>query len=205
MLTQRRSGILLHPTSLPGKQPIGSLGQEAYDFVDFLVAAGQTVWQILPLGPAGYGNCPYSSVSAFAGNPHLINLDLLIKCGDLQESERPTFPPVDDTTANYASAADILPPALQLAARNFQKNGSPQRRHAFEEFCTEQSYWLDDFAMFITISEQLDYDNWYDWPTATRRHQQAALEDLKRKYKETIYLHKYCQFTFFEQWAQLKR
>jgi 4-alpha-glucanotransferase len=202
MLTQRRSGILLHPTSLPGKQPIGSLGQEAYDFVDFLVAAGQSVWQILPLGPVGYGNCPYSSVSAFAGNPLLINLELLIESGDLEESERPVLSAA--TVADFDSAFKILIPALNRAARQFQQHGSPQRKKDFEIFCVEHSYWLDDYALFVTISEYLGCDNWYDWPVEIRHRQQNALNNVKRECKETIYRHKYCQFVFFEQWMLLK-
>lgn len=203
MLTQRRSGILLHPTSLPGNQPIGSLGQEAYDFVDFLVAAGQTVWQILPLGPVGYGNCPYSSVSAFAGNPLLINLDLLIESGDLKESDRPIFPAAA-TGADFDSAFNTLIPVLNRAALRFQQTGAPQRQHAFEIFCTEHSDWLDDYALFVTIAEHLRLDNWYAWPTELRQRQQEALDGLKDECKETLYQHKYRQFVFFEQWARLK-
>ncbi|MCK5913859.1 MAG: 4-alpha-glucanotransferase, partial [Desulfuromusa sp.] len=115
MLTQRRSGILLHPTSLPGSQPLGSLGQEAYDFVDFLVSAGQSVWQILPLGPTGYGNCPYSSFSAFAGNPLLINLHLLVESGDLRKNDLPTAETTTDS-ADFGTAVKTLLPALNLAA-----------------------------------------------------------------------------------------
>ena len=121
MLTSRRSGILLHPTSLPGPQPIGTLGQEAYDFIDWLVAAGQSVWQILPLGPTGHGDCPYSCYSAFAGNPLLISLQKLVEVGDLASNKLP--PSVTpENKVDFSSAAKQLS-LLRLAAEHFATRG----------------------------------------------------------------------------------
>src|SRR6056297_550159 len=114
MLDQRRSGILLHPTSLPGPQPVGSLGEDAYRFVDWLVAAGQSVWQVLPLGPTGYSDCPYSCYSAFAGNPLLIDLQQLAQIGDLALTDLPTGAPASDQ-ADFATATEQIPPLLRQA------------------------------------------------------------------------------------------
>ncbi len=203
MLTQRRSGILLHPTSLPGGQPIGSLGQEAYDFVDFLKATGQSVWQILPLGPTGYGNCPYSSFSAFAGNPLLINLHLLAKSGDLSESNIP-LPSTGTDSADFSTAVKTLLPALQLAGKSFKQNTDSPRQRAFEQFCNKQAYWLNDYAFFEAMRENQQYRGWQQWPQEIRQRNQSALHHWGSELQDPIYQHKYQQFIFFEQWSALK-
>ena len=203
MLTQRRSGILLHPTSLPGSQPVGSLGQEAYDFIDFLHAAGQSVWQILPLGPTGYGNCPYSSFSAFAGNPLLINLQLLAESGDLREVDLPdSMPPT--STADFGAAAEILLPVLRQAAETFKQSTDVSRQQAFDRFCFNQAYWLNDYAFFEAMRKKQQYRGWQQWPEEIRQRQQSALHHWGTELQDDIYQHKYQQFIFFEQWAALK-
>ncbi len=204
MLTQRRSGILLHPTSLPGTQPIGSLGQEAYDFVDFLVAAGQSIWQILPLGPTGYGDCPYSSFSAFAGNPLLINLRLLVESGDLHESDLPAADNIT-ATADFGHAVKTLLPTLRSAAENFKQSANSQRQQAFSHFCFDQAYWLNDYALFEAIRGNQEYRGWQQWPQDIRQRQQPALHHWGSKLQTSIDWHKYLQFVFFEQWANLKK
>ncbi len=203
MLTQRRSGILLHPTSLSGLQAVGSLGQEAYDFIDFLVAAQQSVWQILPLGPTGFGNCPYSCFSAFAGNPLLINLELLVEVGDLNNFDLPkTTSP--DSSADFGKATATILPALFAACENFKLNHTSPRQHNFNTFCDNQSHWLDDYSLYEAIRESLDYSPWQQWPEDIRLRRKEALQRWQNKLQDETYQHKYKQFVFFEQWLRLK-
>ncbi len=203
MLKQRRSGILLHPTSLPGPQPIGSLGQEAYAFVDFLVAARQTVWQILPLGPTGYGDCPYSCFSAFAGNPQLIDLRQLVLSGDLKEEDLPPAVTASDE-ADYPAAAELVVELLGLAFQNFRTSASTERRQLFQEFSQKQGFWLTDYALFETIRGEHD-EHWQNWPAELRLLKDAStLAAFSREHRETIDWHCYLQFVFFEQWRALK-
>ncbi|MCD6580343.1 MAG: 4-alpha-glucanotransferase [Desulfuromusa sp.] len=204
MLIQRRSGILLHPTSLPGTQPVGSLGQEAYNFVDFLVSSGQSVWQILPLGPTGYGNCPYSSFSAFAGNPLLINLQLLAESENLPEFDLPT-PPTETDTADFDTAVKTILPALHLAGENFKQNADSPRHQAFDRFCFDQAYWLNDYAFYEAMRKNQQYRGWQQWPQDIRQRQQSALHHWGIELQDDIYQHKYQQFIFFEQWSTLKK
>ncbi len=132
----RASGILLHPTALPGPHGIGALGAEARDFVDFLAAAGQNVWQILPLGPTGHGNSPYNAFSAFAGNPLLIDLPSLVACGDLDPADLPGYPSSDEFV-DFAAVARFKGNLLNRAAGNFQSRADSTRRFAFAEFRAE--------------------------------------------------------------------
>ncbi|NOY12835.1 MAG: 4-alpha-glucanotransferase [Deltaproteobacteria bacterium] len=199
---QRRSGILLHPSSLPGPQPIGTLGQEAYDFVDWLVAAGQSVWQILPLGPTGYGNCPYSCYSAFAGNPLLINLDKLVELGDLHKDELPV-PAAAGETVDFAAAEKLLN-LLRTAARRFSEARVPARQQDFAQFCQDQAFWLNDYAFFAAMQKTEPQHSWQQWPRPVRQRQPDALHRRGTELREDIAWHKYLQFIFFQQWFELK-
>lgn len=202
MLTQRRSGILLHPTSLPGAQHVGSLGREAYEFVDFLADTAQSIWQILPLNPTGYGNCPYSCFSAFAGNPLLINLQYLVNQGDLTEAELP--PPVAATDrAAFDTAHKTQPTLLATACARFYQQATTSRRQQFEAFCDEQRYWLDDYALFETIRTHHQHQVWQKWPQPLRDREPDALEKFRQDHNDEISRHKYIQFVFFEQWFAL--
>ncbi len=202
MFTSRRSGILLHPSSLPGPQPIGTLGQEAYDFIDWLVTAGQSVWQILPLGPTGYSNCPYSCYSAFAGNPRLINLQKLVDAGDLQASKLPAAASVS-SNVDFAAAETQLS-LLRLASDHFSETASPARRQAYEQFCREQAYWLNDYCFFMSMRQLQQNRDWQQWPEEVRQRQQKALHKWGLELQTEISWHKYLQFIFFEQWFELK-
>ncbi len=204
MLTQRHSGILLHPTSLPGDQAIGSLGQEAYDFVDFLEETQQAVWQILPLGPAGYGECPYSSFSAFAGNPLLINLFQLVKVGDLRRSDLLRKAAKTTAHADFAAAVKSQLPKLHLACENFKRRGNPIRQQAFNQFCHQQAGWLDNYALFAALREEHQDQCWQHWPAEIKQRDLSALRNYENQHQESVYLQKYLQFVFFEQWRQLK-
>ncbi len=202
MLLQRQSGILLHPTSLPGPQAVGSFGTEAYRFIDFLAEAGQSVWQILPLGPTGYGNCPYSSFSAFAGNPLLISLEQLVSKGDLTPQDLPDHPV--SQTADYHAAITTQLPLLQQACNTFKANSNSDRHAAFDHFCNENKAWLEDYALFESLRIDYDYFDWQNWPEAVRNRDPEALNTEKERLAELFFLQKYQQFVFFEQWFSLK-
>ncbi|MFO7576805.1 MAG: 4-alpha-glucanotransferase [Pelovirga sp.] len=202
MLTQRRSGILLHPTSLPGSQHCGSLGVEARNFIDLIAGCGQSVWQVLPLNPTGHGNCPYSCFSAFAGNPLLINLIALTEVGDLTKPDLPVPAPATDQ-ANFAAAMRDQYPLLRRAWENFQRNAGTERRARFMEFCTEQSYWLDDYALFETLRANQGQRPWHDWPEPLRQRDPATLARCLNDFSADIHWHKYMQYIFYEQWFAL--
>ncbi len=203
MELKRSSGILLHPTSLPGRFGIGSLGVEGYAFVDFLTETGQSIWQILPLGPAGYGDSPYGAFSAFAGNPLLICPERLAEMGDLdavdlEEVEMP------EGEANYGFVHGFKWRLLHKAARRFRNEGSEERRRAFEEFEAHQGFWLNDYAMFRSLRHHFEDRPWNLWPEDIRRREAKSLQRWGEELFEPIYFHKYAQFVFFEQWFALK-
>ena len=203
MAIPRSSGILLHPTSLPGRFGIGAMGAEAYAFIDFLAAAKQSWWQILPLGPTGYGNSPYSAYSAFAGNPLLICLERLVEAGDLD--------PVDiegvamaEGEAHFAFVQGFKERLLHKASRRFWNETATTRRHAFDRFCLEQAFWLNDYAIFLALRRHFKDASWDRWPEPIRHREQSALHQYGTELAEAIRHHKYVQFTFFEQWQVLK-
>ncbi|NOQ52803.1 MAG: 4-alpha-glucanotransferase [Desulfuromonadaceae bacterium] len=201
MSQKRRSGILLHPSSLAGPQAIGTLGQEAYDFVDFLVTTGQSVWQILPLGPPGYGHCPYSADSAFAGNPQLISFEKLVAAGDLSAAELPESPEASDAVDFVVVERQL--PLLKSAYRHFIENAEQKRHQAYDQFCSEQAYWLNDYAIFAAM-QQSQQTGWQHWPKAVRQRREEGLHQWGTKLQGDISWHKYLQFVFFEQWFALK-
>ena len=147
---QRASGILLHPTALASALPVGDLGEQAFSFVDFLSRAGQSVWQVLPLGPTGYGHSPYNTLSAFAGNPVLVDLTQLVHCGDLDQekyaSVSKTFPEL-----NLDQAHELKHLLLRDAARNFLQLRPPERFASFTRFCRQNQGWLEDFSLFMAL------------------------------------------------------
>ncbi|MBE7552389.1 MAG: 4-alpha-glucanotransferase [Anaerolineales bacterium] len=211
----RASGILLHPTSFPGPHGIGDLGQAAFDFVDFLVEAKQALWQVLPLGPTGYGDSPYASFSSFAGNPLLINLDKLLEAGDLSGddlADTPAFP-IDQIDFGWVIHWKV--PLLEKAARNFLAGTSAERQADFEVFCAEQAGWLDDFALFMAVKDYFDqrakaedvfgamWSNYWDKDIALRRP--AALKRWRQEQAEAIAVKKVLQYYSFQQWGAVKR
>ncbi|MCB0195645.1 MAG: 4-alpha-glucanotransferase, partial [Anaerolineae bacterium] len=156
MEIMRSSGILLHPTSFPGPHGIGDLGEAAYKFIDYLVEAKQSLWQVLPLGPTGYGDSPYASFSSFAGNPLLINLNKLVEQGDLDASDLDDVPDFPVDTVDYGWVIYWKIPLLEKAAQNFLENADESRKVDFEAFCGEQAVWLDDYALFMAVKEHFD-------------------------------------------------
>jgi 4-alpha-glucanotransferase len=200
---QRSSGILLHPTALSGSFKIGDLGKEARLFIDFLNKAGQRVWQILPLGPTGYGHSPYNALSAFAGNPVLIDLQQLVDCGDLELShlDQAIKKSMD---LGFDQVQGIKNNLLLEAGRSFLKTSEGPRRDAFETFCLEQSDWLDDFSLFMALREEFSGQAWFEWPEDLLTRQQQILNAYRTKFFQRCLLHKYQQFVFADQWAALK-
>jgi 4-alpha-glucanotransferase len=200
----RASGILLHPTSLPGEYGIGDLGPEAYSFINFLVDAGQAYWQILPLGPTGYGDSPYQCFSAFAGNTLLISPDKLVEDELLtpeQLADAPSFTPhkVDFGTV-YEWKNRILP----LAYESFHHTTSVDLRGRFESFNQQNAWWLEDYAAYKAIKASQNLRPWYEWPTPLKLREPGAMAAISEELFDAIQAEKFYQFLFFRQWDTLK-
>jgi 4-alpha-glucanotransferase len=201
----RHSGILLHPTSLPSQFGIGDLGEDAYTFIDFLHNAKQKYWQILPLGPTGYGNSPYMCYSAIAGNPLLLSPVKLLEDGLLTASDLENLPDFSDRQVNFPLAIDTKTKLYHLAFEQFQTFADPVQKTNFDNFCHSQIYWLDDYALFMAVREEQGDKSWHQWdqPDLIRR-ETLALIHWQNHLKHQISYHKFIQFKFFEQWSELK-
>jgi len=202
----RSSGILLHPTSLPGRFGIGDLGPEAYRFADFLAGAGQRIWQVLPLGPTGYGDSPYQCFSAFAGNPLLVSLEKLAAEGDLSPSDLandlPEFP---NHQVDFGQVVHHRLPLLERAARNFLARASAMRRQDFQTFCRQNAHWLDNFALFMALKEAHGGEAvWNKWERQVVARQPDTLARWEAVLSEPINTQKLVQYQFFKQWSELK-
>ncbi len=199
----RSSGILLHPTSLPGPNGIGELGDEAHAFADFLRDSGQRIWQVLPLGPTGYGDSPYQCFSAFAGNPLLISINRLVERKYLTVADlahKPDFP-ADNVDFGAVIAWKLL--LLRRAFQGFQKSALEDRA-AFADFCQRHAHWLEDFALFMALKEAHGLVIWLEWPRELALREPAALERARAELREEIECHKFIQFEFERQWCDLK-
>ncbi len=208
MENQRMSGILLHPTSLPGRYGIGSMNQAAYDWVDFLERTRQSLWQVLPLGPTGYGDSPYQSFSTFAGNPYLISLEDLVGDGLLERSvldEAPAFP---DHAVDFGAIYTWKLPVLRQAAKCVAEEDASEQRVAlceeFEQFCQENTEWLDDFALFMALKDAHDGAPWNQWEMSLRSRQPDAIAAATNTHAGDIHAHKVNQWLFYRQWLKLK-
>jgi 4-alpha-glucanotransferase len=200
----RAAGVLLHPTSLPSRGGIGDFGPAAYQFVDALAAARQALWQVLPLGPLGQGNSPYSSTSAFAGNPLLISLERLSQHGWI-DAGRLSDLASDHGPVEYTQVFAKKLPLLFEAGRNFLANASPAARARFTRFCSENSWWLDDFVLFDALRSQQKLAGWKDWPAALACRKTAALEKARKDLAVDLQIRSSLQFAFYEQWQALRR
>jgi 4-alpha-glucanotransferase len=200
----RAAGILLHPTSLPSRGGVGDFGPTAYQFVDFLASARQGIWQVLPLGPIGYGNSPYSSTSAFAGNPLLISLERLADHG-WTEAAKITDLPSAVGPVEYEKVFAQKMPLLFEAARNFVKSASGEGLRRFESFRSENSWWLDDFVIFDALRAKHKLACWNQWPTELARRDRDAIEIARKDLAEDIQIRSALQFAFYEQWRALRR
>ncbi|HEX6183017.1 MAG TPA: 4-alpha-glucanotransferase, partial [Pyrinomonadaceae bacterium] len=200
----RACGILLHPTSLPGRHGVGDLGHEAYRFVDFLVAAGQSLWQVLPLGPTGYGNSPYQCFSAFAGNTLLVSPELLVEQGLLAPGALESLADLPADHVDYAEAFPRKEALLREAFENFRRTEPALVAAAFEEFKTSAAAWLDDYALYRSLKRERNEAAWTEWEQPLVRRDPSALEGARARLADQIEEVKFKQFLFFDQWARLR-
>ncbi|NLE45335.1 MAG: 4-alpha-glucanotransferase [Chloroflexi bacterium] len=201
----RRSGILLHPTSLPGRFGIGDLGDAAYRFIDFLASAGQSCWQVLPLSPTGYADSPYQGLSAFAGNPLLISPDKLRQTGHLQDADLAEVPSFPDSHVDFGAVIPYKTMLLNRAYSHFRAAASPYQREAFASFCATQASWLEDFALFLALKESHGLRPWHEWEPELAHRDPCALQHARTALDHSIESQKYRQWVFFDQWLALKR
>ena len=195
----RKSGILMHITSLPGPYGIGTMGKTAYDFVDFLCKAGQTYWQILPISPTGYGDSPYQALSTFAGNPYLIDLDTLVNEGLLTSQEISQMDwGADATKVDFGKMYDHRMKLLQSAYQRFSD------KDALQCFIDRQAGWLQEYALFVALKEKFQGMPWQQWPQELLMRSPSALDSAREELRETITFHCFVQYLFFKQWTALR-
>src|ERR1035438_8329461 len=180
----RSSGILLHPTCLPGPFGVGDLGLEAYAFVDFLRAAGQKLWQVLPLNPTGYGDSPFQCFSARAGNHLLISLEKLKEQGILEDADLASPPRFSEDNVDFGSVIRWKTPILRKAAARFLSDATGDDRRGFDNFCASNAAWLPDFALFMACKEEQGGVAWNAWPADIARREPTALESAKTRLKD---------------------
>jgi len=206
MLKNRYSGVLLHPTCLPGPYGSGDLGPSAYHFVDWLVAGSQSLWQILPLGSIGPGNSPYMSPSAFAGNELLIDLVQLRDAGWLTDIDVTPDPFFNENRVNFPAVQRFRMARLRVAAERFFADARVDAHKAYKAFCTDAQLWLDDYALFRALDNNHGGENkvWQDWPVDLAQRKPEALSEAAEKLADECNFWKFCQWRFFSQWAALK-
>jgi 4-alpha-glucanotransferase len=193
--------VLLHPTSLPGRWGIGALGAEAQRFLDWLALGGARWWQVLPLGPTSYGDSPYQSFSAFAGNPYLIDPELLIEQGWLGEEEPPAFSP---DTVDYGWVYFERWPLLRRAFEGFEAKATAQEKAALHAFIEAERFWLEDFALFMALKNKFGGEPWNLWTPELRSRDPKALRQARLELAEEIRLHEWLQWIFYQEWGQTK-
>jgi 4-alpha-glucanotransferase len=201
----RRSGVLLHPTSLPGGAGIGDLGPEAYHFVDFLSETGQSLWQVLPLGPTGYGDSPYQCFSAFAGNPLLISLEGFIHEGWLAASDLQELPPFPPAHVDYGAAIEFKLRMLWKAFDAFRQSASADAKQEFRAFAESARAWLEPYALFRSIKDHHQGKSWTEWDVHLRLREDQALHFWRENHALEIEGHEFFQYTFFRQWVALAK
>ena len=201
-LRQRAAGILLHPTSLPGPHGCGDLGSAARAFVDFLATAGQRWWQMLPVGPIGFGNSPYSCFSSLAGGPHLISLEALRRDGLLEKADLTPAKPLPGNRVRFGPMLQFRQACLRMAFDRFRK--LRRRAARFQQFCTEQRRWLDDYALFGALKQAYNQVAWTDWDRGVALRDAATLRSARRTLRDEIEYQKFLQYLFDQQWYDLK-
>jgi len=204
MKTQRKSGILLHPTSLPGKFGMGSFGSEAFQFVDYLADAGQTLWQILPLGPTGPGDSPYQSFSAFALNPLLIDIHHFVTKGLIEENDLDEARFENTGKVDYASLTDTRTKIFTIAYKAFVEKAPLQDLKAFDTFKNRNNFWLEDYALFMAIKDYFGGIAWHLWPDSIRKRQPNSMRMFRKMLAFDIQYHSFLQFVANCQWMYVK-
>ena len=202
--TWRNSGVLLHPTSLPGPYGMGEIGPEAYRFADVLQEMGQGLWQMLPLGPTSYGDSPYQSPSTFAGNHLLISLDVLVEDGLLSADKLKGLPEFPAERVDYGWVIPERMAILHSVCRTFSRRASASIQQRFRAFCRHNAYWLEDYALFMAIKEAHGNGPFIEWPAELITREEKALEKARTKFRTAIRDVKILQFLFHDQWARLR-
>ena len=206
MLKKRRSGLLLHITSLPSKHGIGDLGPAAFEFADFCERAGVSLWQLLPLNPTdpATGNAPYSSISAFAGNPLLISTELLEADGYLTAEETAPALSFSRDRVDFDAVIQHRGEVFKKAFARFQAQKGGPEKEAFQEFVIQEAHWLHDFALFVALKDKVGKKPWVKWPEELRDRHEVAMETASRELLQPIEYAKFLQFTFFKQLKALR-
>jgi 4-alpha-glucanotransferase len=208
MQFERSSGVLLHISSLPSRGPIGDLGPAAHQFVNFLAAGKQHIWQVLPLSPTGYGNSPYAASSAFAGNPYLISLEVLRDWGWIAADRVNTLADTINA-ADFDRAEQAKLPLLYEAARNFIDHALDNEKTAaqwdqFEQFCRDEAAWLNDYAYYAVLRREFNTGAWIDWPEPLKRRDPKALQEFGAAHGRDLIQEQVLQFAFALQWDELR-
>jgi 4-alpha-glucanotransferase len=199
---ERGAGLLLSVSSLPSKYGIGTFGDEGYKFVDLLVAANQKYWQVLPLGPTSFGDSPYQSFSAFAGNPYFIDLDYLIREGLLNEGDMYGYDWGDN--AAYVDYAKIYNARFDVLRKAYRASNHKNTKK-YKVFLEENTYWIDDYSLYMALKNHFDNKEWLAWDEDIRFREEAAIKKYTKLLKDDIDFWKFCQFKFYEQWNNLKQ
>ncbi len=205
MTFPRQSGILLHPTSFPSKFGIGDFGDEAFKFVDFLVKAKQTLWQVLPLGQTGFGDSPYQCFSAFAGNIYLISLEKLLEDGFLSKTDLAAVPEFPSNKVEFGKVIEYKLSLLEKAFENFRTTDNKKIVAEFHAFCHENRFWLDDYALFRAIKFSQKQKSWQDWDESLKLRNTETLAKARQDLDIEDFAQKFYQFVFFRQWDSLKK
>jgi 4-alpha-glucanotransferase len=200
----RRSGILLHPTSLPGAHGSGDLGASAHRFARWLADAGQRIWQVLPLGPTGFGDSPYQALSSRAGNPHLVSLEVLAREGWLEGADLTAAPEGDPGLADLGRAGPWRRERLSRAARAFAAGAGAEASAELEDFRAREGSWLHDWALFAVLKDVHGGRPWTEWPSPLARRAPAALDAARARHAEAIFAEEFTQWCFFRQWEVLR-
>lgn len=205
MKFKRSSGILLHPTSLPGPFGIGEIGPAAKEWLDFLDQTGCGLWQVLPLGPTGYGDSPYQCFSAFAGNPYLVSIEELLRTGLLTSADLEEMPDFPDERVDFGSLIPWKLKILDKAFLRFKENRDQALSARYKTFQEAQASWLEDFCLFMALKEAYGGGSWVEWPAPIRDRLPDALHQARQVHAEAIERQIFRQFLFFTQWEEIKQ
>jgi len=202
---RRSGGILLHPSSLPGKYGIGELGQQALQWIDFLKQSKCGLWQILPLGPTGYGDSPYQSFSSFAGNPNLLSLEALYQENLLDAADLDELPEFSPQRVDFGVLIPWKTNLLWRAYQNFRRRNPPDLQEEFERFCHYQADWLEDFALFMALKQAHQGRAWMEWDEPFRQRSATALKTFLTQHQALVDSYRFQQFLFYRQWSAVRK